>query len=70
MHEYEIRILRGDGRSSLITSQIHFTDCAAIRSALKLANGKAVEVWCGIERVYGSSIMPPPISRSADHSAA
>jgi hypothetical protein len=69
MHEYEIRILRADGRSSLITSQIHLNDYAAIRSALKLANGKRVEVWHGLERVYSSSAMPPPL-RVPDHPAA
>ena len=68
MHEYEIRILRADGRSSLITSQIHLNDYYAIRSALRLANGKAVEVWCGIERVYSGGTMPP--LRAANYSAA
>ena len=70
MHEYEIRILRPDGSSALISSEIHLNNHSALRSARKLANGKAVEVWRGMECVYGRDTTRPPTPPPPDHSAA
>ncbi len=70
MHEYEIRILQPDGRSALITPEIHLSDHSAIRSARRLAHGMRIEVWRGMECIYGSDTAPPPTSRPPDHSAA
>ena len=70
MHEYEIRVLQSDGRSTLITSELHLDDHSAIRSARKLANGKGVEVWRGIECIYGCAPALPSAARPPDHSAA
>jgi hypothetical protein len=62
MHEYEIRILNDNGKTALVAAEIQLSDHAAIRSAKKLANGRKVEVWRGIDCIYsdGSAPAPPP----------
>lgn len=53
MHNYEIRILRNNGSTSLAVRHRHLDDNAAIRSARKLAQGARFEVWRGLHCVYG-----------------
>jgi len=43
--EYEIRILGGDGRPTLISEWYHLSVKAAIVSARRMANGAAFEIW-------------------------
>lgn len=52
MNDYEIRILNEDHRASAIIAATHLNDYAAIRSACKLASGRAVEVWRHFECIY------------------
>ena len=54
MHEYEIRILKPDHRSSLVIEAMHLHDSAAVRAARKLAEGREFEVWRGLDCVYGT----------------
>ncbi len=52
MHDYEIRVLNSKFSSSAFIEVMEPSDDAAIRSAMRLANGRAVEVWRDIECVY------------------
>jgi hypothetical protein len=62
--QYEIRILRPDGRPSLITATTFWDDRAAISAARKLASGHDFEVWRGMVCVLGTpptpNFEPPP----------
>jgi hypothetical protein len=62
MHDYEIRILNGKGGSLAYVEILEPSDNAAIRSAERMARGRPVEVWRGIDRVYRSD--EPPSLRS------
>lgn len=53
MHDYEIRILKPDGSTALIASEIYLCDSSAIRAAHAMADGLAFEVWRGMECIYG-----------------
>jgi hypothetical protein len=55
MHDYEIRILNSRLASSAIIEVLEVSDRTAIRSAERMAEGRPVEVWRGIECVYRSS---------------
>ena len=46
MQRYQIRILRPDGRTTLITDASFWSDSAAFCSAKKLARGRDFEVRC------------------------
>ena len=54
MHQYEIRVLRDDGGTSLIVAAIHLNDNAAVRSARKIAGSRKFEVWRGMDCIYGT----------------
>jgi hypothetical protein len=54
MHDYEIRILNSKFASSALVEMMQASDEAAIRSAERMANGRAVEVWRGLDCVYRS----------------
>jgi hypothetical protein len=54
MHDYEIRILNGNRGSSAYIEVLEPSDSAAIRLAERIANGRPVEVWHGIECLYRS----------------
>jgi hypothetical protein len=57
MHDYEIRILNSK-RSSLALIEVQEPgDDAAIRSAGRIANGRPVEVWQGIDCIYRSDAL-------------
>jgi hypothetical protein len=58
MHEYEIRILQANGLPAILTSEIQFSDFAAIRSARKMADGRLFEVWKGLECITGLAKVP------------
>jgi hypothetical protein len=49
MHEYEIRILKLDRGTSLVFASSQRNDDDAIRVARKLAEGKPLEVWRGVD---------------------
>ena len=51
MREYEIRVLSA-GHATLIIEQMNLNDCAAIRSARKISDGREFEVWRGTDRIY------------------
>jgi hypothetical protein len=70
MGEYEIRILRADGRAAIITYEIQLNDNAAIRSALKIANGRKVEIWRGTDCIYGTGPVPAAVEPSPSSPAA
>jgi hypothetical protein len=55
MNEYEIRILKAHDRPTLISAEVHLTDNSAIRSARRMADGNAAEVWRGSECIWRSS---------------
>jgi len=60
MQHYEIRILRPDGRTALITAANFWNDNAAICSAKKFARGRDFEVWRGMACVHSTSGPPHP----------
>ncbi|MDN5289756.1 MAG: hypothetical protein JWR38_6035 [Mucilaginibacter sp.] len=49
MWEYEIRILNSQNKCSFIVEACHADDDQAVRAALRLANGRGVEVWRDLE---------------------
>jgi hypothetical protein len=53
--EYEIRIMKPDGKIAHITSEFHLYDSVAVTSAEQRANGSAFEVWKGAECIHGAS---------------
>jgi hypothetical protein len=55
MNDYEIRILKADGKPTLISAEVHLTDNSAIRSARRMANGSPAEVWRGTDCIWRSS---------------
>jgi len=58
MREYEIRVLKSARLPGIITTEIHLSDQAAIRSARKIAIGRQFEVWCGLECITGLARTP------------
>ncbi len=61
MREYEIRVFRENGTSTLIAAEIALSDQAAIRSGMNLAKGRRFEVWRGFECIF----QQPARARSA-----
>jgi hypothetical protein len=56
MQEYETRIIDRTGALSLLVTDRHTSDFAAIRFALHLCkDGDKAEVWRGDERVYADA---------------
>ena len=56
MEDYEIRILRLDGRPGCITQQKYLNDDAAIAAAKLLAGGRRFEVWNDDYRLYPNQL--------------
>ena len=54
MDQYEIRIFRDDGGTSLILAAIQFDDNTAIQAARNLARTHKFEVWRGMDCIYGA----------------
>ena len=54
MHIYEILILASGGRASLSSQEAHLSDRSAISAAMRLATGKAFEVWRDLDCVHRS----------------
>jgi hypothetical protein len=52
MKHYEIRVLNEDGKTSLIYHSLHLDDGAAFQAAREIANGKAFDLWCGMDCVF------------------
>ena len=68
MQRYEIRVLGIDGRTALITAETHWNDAAAICSAKRLAQGRKVEVWRGMDCIFGldpCQVLTHPPNRTA-----
>ena len=70
MHEYEIRVLREDGKASLIYSVLYFNDAAAIAAGSGIAGGKGFEVWRGMDRIYMARPGRPYLVASTDRPQA
>jgi hypothetical protein len=52
MQEYEFRVLNSDKSVALIMEEVALSDHAAIRSAQRVAHGRAIEVWRGLSCIY------------------
>jgi hypothetical protein len=55
MQAYEIRVLRADGRASLIFESLQVSDRAAIDAAIEFARGAPYEVWRDLACLRGNS---------------
>ena len=60
MREYEIRVLRPDGKTSFAIKAMHLNDNAAVRAGRKMAEGSTFEVWRDLNCVYGTRHETPP----------
>jgi hypothetical protein len=60
MHEYEIRILKGDGSTGVVMQEIHLSAEAAIKKARRLARERSFEVWSDDRCIYSSDHSLPP----------
>jgi hypothetical protein len=58
MHDYEILILNESHRPSAMVEMMEPSDDAAIRSAVSIARGRAVEVWRDLDCVYRAPAGP------------
>lgn len=69
MSEFEIRILNRDGSPSITTTLTVYSAQSAIGSAVRLARGRAFEVWsegrCVYTSVAAQPAPPPPDYRPA-----
>jgi len=52
MHDYEILILNQDHDPSALVEMMEASDASAIRSAMRIANGRDIEVWRDLDCVY------------------
>ena len=68
MNVYEIRVLSADGKTSFIASEVRHNDNAAIRTAQQIFGGRKLEVWRGMDCIYGMDAEPLPahISRTVE----
>ena len=66
MGDYEIRILKTDGRPSLVYACSHMSDAGAIRSARNIARepGDRIEVWRGMSCIHREDGLQLPLARS------
>ena len=55
MHDYEILILDSNHHPSTMVEVMEASDAAAIRSAMRFARGRDVEVWRDLDCVYRTS---------------
>jgi hypothetical protein len=60
MQEFEIRVLRDDGTPSIISTLRLFSTQAAVGATLRIARGRAFEVWCDDRCVYASILREGP----------
>jgi hypothetical protein len=60
MHEYEIRVLNGDGSTNIVLQEVHLNTDAAITKARRLAQKRLFEVWCDDRCVYAARKEAPP----------
>lgn len=60
MHDYEILILNDDHRPSAMVEMMEASDASAIRSAMRIANGRDIEVWRDLDCVYRTPRAAPP----------
>jgi hypothetical protein len=52
MHDYEILILNQDHHPSATVELMEASDASAIRAAMRIANGRDIEVWRDLDCVY------------------
>jgi hypothetical protein len=57
MHDYEILILDRNRHPSTFVEMTEASDAAAIRSAMRFARGRDIEVWRDLDCVYRTSSM-------------
>ena len=72
MHDYEILILDHDHHPSALVEMMEASDASAIRSAMRIANGRDIEVWRDLDCVYRTPRAAAPGSgaRESNKSAA
>ena len=65
MGDYEIRILKTDGKPSLVYACSHMSDAGAIRSARNIARepGDRIEVWRGMSCIHREDGLQLPLAR-------
>jgi hypothetical protein len=54
MPKYEILIL-SPAHGLLVSEEAHLSDHAAVRAGMRKAQGSPVEIWRGLQCVYGAS---------------
>lgn len=69
MTEFEIRILKDDGRPSVMTSLTLLSIQSAIGAAVRLARGRPFEVWGDGQCLY-TSVAAPHTPSPSGHPAA
>ncbi len=64
MGDYEIRILKTDGKPSLVYACSHMSDAGAIRSARNIARepGDRIEVWRGMSCIHREDGLQLPLA--------
>jgi hypothetical protein len=65
MHDYEILILDEALHPSAIVELLEASDASAIRSAMRIANGRDIEVWRDLDCVYRTARIMPGRSAAA-----
>jgi hypothetical protein len=60
MAKYEILIL-SPSHGLLVSEEVYLNDHAAVRAGMRKGQGSPVEIWRGLQCVYGasSSLRPP-----------
>jgi hypothetical protein len=58
MQDYEILILNQDHHPSAMVEMMEASDASAIRSAMRIANGRDIEVWRDLDCVYRTPHAP------------
>lgn len=60
MHVYEIRVLRENHTASRLVERMYPNDHEAIEVAQKMAEGRAFEVWRGLNCICDARAAPTP----------
>jgi len=65
MHDYEILILDEAHRPSAMVEMMEASDVSAIRSAMRIANGRDIEVWRDLDCIFRTVRIAPGQSAAA-----
>lgn len=66
MREYEIRILKNDGSTSVIMQEVHLSTHAAVNRGRRMAGASPFEVWSNDRCVYSTANGPNPTDGVSD----